>query len=150
MFCMELLPNSTVVSRAISTLDVLDEGEIPPDFTGRVRVVRGRRFVRGLVHERHARQPGSQPPRVPPFPRRRPGEIRDVLRVRSAPGPERPGRQRFARLSPTADSTTRSIYRDGKRNDAGNGNPAVSKWRADGTLRHQLRYRNGKRVTGRH
>ena len=41
-------------------------------------------------------------------------------------------------------------YRDGKRNDAANGNPAVSKWRSDGTLRHQLRYRNGKRVTGRH
>ena len=41
-------------------------------------------------------------------------------------------------------------YRDGKRTDAANGSPAVSKWRADGTLRHQLRYRNGKRITGRH
>jgi hypothetical protein len=41
-------------------------------------------------------------------------------------------------------------YRDGKRNDAACGAAAVSKWRSDGSLRHQLRYLNGKRVSSHH
>jgi hypothetical protein len=39
-------------------------------------------------------------------------------------------------------------YLDGKRNDAASGRAAVSKWRSDGTLRHQLHYDNGRRIAG--
>ncbi|HRE01039.1 MAG TPA: hypothetical protein PLV68_07040, partial [Ilumatobacteraceae bacterium] len=37
-------------------------------------------------------------------------------------------------------------YRNGVREDADDGSPAVSKWRRDGTLRHVLRYRAGRRL----
>ena len=37
-------------------------------------------------------------------------------------------------------------YVDGRRHDSGLGEAAVRKWRADGTLRHELRYHHGIRI----
>ena len=66
------------------------------------------RDVRGLVHRRPARQPWTQSPCISSLPRRRPGQVRDVLRARTAPGPERArsGSSRLLRQWPSC--TTRS------------------------------------------
>jgi hypothetical protein len=38
-------------------------------------------------------------------------------------------------------------YRGGRRHDGPRGEAAVRKWRADGTMRHELHYHDGQRVT---
>ena len=146
---MELLPNS-MSFRVISTLDVVDESEIPPDFTGRVR----RSFETGGSYVAWFTDGAlDNPDRNHPAYRR----FRNDGQVKYEMFYERGQLQ-----DPTdRDAAVRGYfangrlhyeehYRDGKRHDAVNGSPAVSKWRADGTLRHQLRYRNGRRVNGRH
>lgn len=37
-------------------------------------------------------------------------------------------------------------YWAGKRRDGKDGTPAIRKWRQDGTLRHELHYRDGRRL----
>jgi hypothetical protein len=146
---VELLPNS-MSFRVISTLDVDDENEIPPDFTGRVRrsfngaesyvawFTDGRLDNPGRSHPAYRRYRSDGQVKYEMFYER--GQLQDPSdREPAVRGYFANGRLHYE-----------EHYRDGRRCDAVNGSPAVSKWRSDGTLRHQLRYRKGKRVTGRH
>jgi hypothetical protein len=142
---MELLPSS-MSFRIVTTLDVADEGEIPPSFEGRVRRTFGdaSRYVawysQGLL---------ADPSRSDPAYRRyrSSGEVKYELHYTNGmlqdPNPSTPAvRGYFANGIVHYEER----YTLGRRHDTANGSAAVRKWRSDGTFRHELHYRDGQRL----
>src|SRR3954452_2558470 len=141
---MELLPNS-MSFRVISTLDVLDESEIPPDFTGRVR----RSFESGGSYvawftDGVLDNPDRNHPAYRRF--RNDGQVKYEMFYERGQLQDPTDRDAAVRgYSASARLHYEEHYRDGKPFDAGNASRSVSKWRPDATLGPQLRYRNGRR-----
>lgn len=141
---MDLLPNS-MSFRIIATITVDTEDEIPPHFTGRVRLSKDgvlesvSWLTRGDLED-----PG---PRTPAYTRYRPnGDVKQVRHYRVGclhdPAPGTPSVQGFF-----ADGSRRyeEYYRYGRRHDHRN-KPAIIKWRLDGTIRVQFHYYEGMRI----
>lgn len=142
---MELLPNS-MSFRVIATLDIDDEAQIPPDFTGRVRRTfsTDQRYVAWYTSG-HLDDPSKGYPayRV----HRADGQVKYEMHYTAGslqdPDPKTPAVRGYY-ASGAVHYEER--YRGGRRHDGPNGEAAVRKWRADGTLRHELHYRDGIRL----
>lgn len=142
---MELLPNS-MSFRVINTIDIADETDIPPEFTGRVRrsFDSAQRYVAWYSEGRL-----DDPSRGYPAFRvhRANGNVKYEMHYRSGvlddPDPRTPAVQGFYSAGGVHYEER---YRGGRRSDGPKGEAAVRKWRADGTLRHELHYRNGIRI----
>ncbi len=142
---MELLPSS-MSFRIITTLDIADESEIPPEFEGRVRrpFADNSKYVAwylgGLLHN-----PTRSYPAYRRF--RSNGQVKYELHYTNGllqdPGPTSPAVRGFF-----ANGLIHyeERYTMGRRHDAADGTAAVRKWRSDGTLRHELRYHHGQRL----
>lgn len=145
MELIDIIPNS-MSFRIVATLDVNDESEIPPGFTGRVR--RSAHDAIAYVawyHQGELRNPGKNHPAYRRF--RRNGHVKYELfytagRLHDPSGSVPAVRGFYASGAVHYEER----YRNGLRNDGETGAPAVMKWREDGTLRHQLRYSEGRRV----
>lgn len=141
---MDLLPGG-LSFRVVNTLDVVDDAEVPPEFTGRVR----RHFANGQTIVMWLQDGVLQNPtrgeaafRV----LRKDGAVKYELHYSVGllhdPDPRTPAvRGYFANGRVHYEER----YRAGRRNDGPKGQAAVRKWRADGTLRHELRYVRGER-----
>lgn len=143
MEIIDLVPNS-MSFRVVSTIDLHDDGEVPADFTGRVRhwtagtLVYLAWYQHGLLHD-----PGRSHPAYRRF--RPTGELKYERWYQRGrlhdPSNGAAVRGYFVGGAPHYEER----YRDGHRHDADDGTPAVVKWRLDGTVRHRLHYRFGIR-----
>ena len=142
---MELLPNS-MSFRVINTIDVMDDSQIPADFTGRVRRAfdSDQRYVAWYTDGRL-----DDPTRGYPAYRvhRAAGQVKYEMHYRLGvlhdPDPDTPAvRGYYANGGVHYEER----YCDGRRHDGARGEPAVRKWRANGTLRHELHYHHGTRI----
>lgn len=141
---MVVLPNS-MSFRFVATVTVADDAEIPPDFTGRVRVSKGGVLVSiSWLTRGELEDPG---PKIPAHSRYRPsGELKQVRHYRLGqlhdPAPGTPSVQGFF-----ANGARRyeEHYRYGRRHDYRD-KPAIIKWRRDGTVRAEFHYFEGMRI----
>ena len=142
---MELLPNS-MSFRVINTIDITDDNEIPADFTGRVRrsFDSAQRYVAWYTGG-HLDDPTKGYPayRV----HRSDGQVKYEMHYRNgvlddpdAAHARRPRVLRQRRRALRRALLRRPSSRRPRRI------AAVRKWRADGTLRHELHYRHGSRL----
>jgi hypothetical protein len=145
MEIIDLVPNA-LTFKVITTIDIVDEAEIPTGYTGRVRrhendalayvawYVDGRLQNPGRHHPAYRRLRADGRVKYELF--YEDGELHD-------PAPNMPAvRGFYADGSPHYEER----YRAGRRWDGRDGSPAIRKWRADGSLRHELHYRDGRRV----
>jgi hypothetical protein len=129
----------------VTTLDVVDDAEVPATFTGRVR----RRFLNGQstvswLHDGVLHDPTHGEP---------------AFRVMRRDGAVKYEMHYTAGLLHDPDHRTPAVrgyftngrvhyeerYRTGRRHDGTKGEAAVRKWRSDGTLRHEIHYVLGER-----
>jgi hypothetical protein len=143
---MELLPNS-MSFRVITTIDVVDDAEIPSDFTGRVRrsFQSAQRYVAWYTGGRL-----DDPARGYPAYRvhRADGQVKYEMHYRDGalndPDPKTPAVRGFYS---GGGLHYEERYQNGRRSDGPRGEAAVRKWRSNGTIRHELSYRDGVRIT---
>lgn len=143
---MELLPNS-MTFRVIATIDVADDAEIPPGFTGRVRRAfdSEQRYVawysNGALHDPTKGHPAYRVHRAS-------GAVKYEMHYRAGVLDDADVRTPAVRGYYASGGTHyEERYTAGRRCDGPNGEAAVRKWRADGTLRHEIHYRSGLRIS---
>jgi hypothetical protein len=141
---VDRLPNS-LSFRKVTTLNVIDESEIPDGFSGRVRIgdtaapIAVHWYERGALHD-----PAHDVPAVTTY--RATGDVKQIRHYHQGrlhdPAPGVPAVQGFF-----GDGTMKYAehYRFGWRCDVGD-TPAIRKWRADGSLRTVRHYRDNVRV----
>ena len=141
---MELLPNS-LSFRVVNTIDVADDAEIPPGFTGRVRrtFASEQRYVawytEGCLDDPTRSQPAYRVHRAS-------GRVKYEMHYRNGMLDDADARTPAVRgFFASGGVHYEERYRNGRRHDGPKGEAAVRKWRADGTLRHELRYHDGVR-----
>ena len=146
MDLIDLIPNS-MSFRLVTTVDITDESQIPPGFTGRVKC----RDAHGVVlfvawyDDGLMQNPGKNHPAYRRF--RHDGRLKyEMFYTRGLlhdPTDTTPAvRGYFANGSVHYEER----YTGGRRNDSKRGEPAVRKFRLDGTVRHELRYQHGHRL----
>ena len=143
MELVDLVPNS-LTFRVINTIDVEDESDVPEGYSGRVR-----RYLEGaLVYVAWYRlgvlhNPGRS---SPAYRRLRPdGKLKYELFYSRGLLNDPPGGAAVRGYYADGALHYQEHYRGGKRHDAVDGTPAIRKWRHDGTMRHELRYADGRR-----
>ncbi|MEO6653812.1 MAG: hypothetical protein ABIP17_14280 [Ilumatobacteraceae bacterium] len=141
---MDLLPNS-MSFRFIATIDVREGERVPLCFTGRVRVAEAGRLteVRWLSNG----ELDDPEPRIPALTRfGANGRTKQIRHYRQGrlhdPAPGVP-----AVVGSFADGSVKyhELYRYGRRHDAGE-RAAITKWRADGSVRTEHHYYEGLRI----
>jgi len=144
MEIIDLMPAAQTF-RLVATLDLPDGTDVPMGFSGRARFYEGQCIVAVSWYEDgRLHNPGHN---HPAFRRYRPNgavkfEMFYEYGVLTDPSSSTPAVAGFY-----ADGAKHYVerYTDGVRSDT-DGGAAVSKWRQDGTLRHELHYIRGVRV----
>ena len=144
MEIIDLMPAAQTF-RLVATLDMPDGTDVPIGFSGRVRFYDNHQIVAVAWYEDgRLHNPGHSHPAFRRY--RSSGEVKFEMYyeygVLTDPSPTIPAVSGYY-----ADGATHYVerYTQGLRSDT-EGGAAVSKWRQDGTLRHELHYLNGVRV----
>jgi antitoxin component YwqK of YwqJK toxin-antitoxin module len=144
MELIDLMPAAQTF-RLVATLDLPDGADVPTGFSGRVRFHEGDGLTAVAWYEDgRLHNPGHQ---HPAFRRYRPSgavkyEMFYEYGILTDPSETTPAVSGYY-----ADGSLHYVerYTNGQRSDSAGG-AAVSKWRQDGTLRHELHYTRGVRV----
>ena len=144
MDVIDLIPNS-MTFRIVSTLDLEDGEDTPPEFTGRVRRhSTGRPVSVAWYHCGLLQNPGRHHPAFRSF--RAAGQVKCEMyyTVGSLQDPNA-STAAVRGYYASGDLHYEERWFRGLRQDGIDGAAAIRKWRADGSLRHELHYDRGAR-----